>query len=128
MAASVGSQPTGTYLTCRAGERSYASPKEMGGLSTSCLYWENAVWRTELPITAAQAGVLNLTLCALALEWARNGITVNAIGAGWTEGMGMIANEQIKQQLARYIPNKRLVNRTKSATRLSTLHPIQPAL
>ena len=56
---------------------------------------------------AAQAGVLNLTR-ALSLEWARNGVTVNAIGAGWTDGMGMIANEQIKQQLARYIPNKRL--------------------
>jgi len=56
---------------------------------------------------AAQAGVLNLTR-ALSLEWARNGITVNAIGAGWTDGMGMIASEQIKQQLARYIPNKRL--------------------
>jgi acetoacetyl-CoA reductase len=51
--------------------------------------------------------VLNLTR-ALSLEWARNGITVNAIGAGWTEGMGMIADEQIKQQLTRYIPNKRL--------------------
>lgn len=56
---------------------------------------------------AAQAGVLNLTR-ALALEWARRGITVNAIGAGWTEGMGMIADEALKQQLARYIPHKRL--------------------
>ncbi len=56
---------------------------------------------------AAQAGVLNLTR-ALALEWARSGVTINAIGAGWTEGMGLIADEALKQQLARYIPQKRL--------------------
>ncbi|MBI3325858.1 MAG: SDR family oxidoreductase, partial [Nitrospinae bacterium] len=56
---------------------------------------------------AAQAGVLNLTR-ALALEWARSGITVNALGAGWTEGMGLIADEALKQQLARYLPHRRL--------------------
>lgn len=56
---------------------------------------------------AAQAGVLNLTR-ALALEWARKGITVNAIGAGWTEGMGLITDEALKQQLARYLPHRRL--------------------
>lgn len=56
---------------------------------------------------AAQAGVFNLTR-ALALEWARNGIKVNAIGAGWTEGMGIIAAEETRQQLERYLPYKRL--------------------
>lgn len=56
---------------------------------------------------AAQAGVLNLTR-ALALEWARDGITVNALGTGWTEGMGMLTDETLCQQLARYLPTKRL--------------------
>jgi len=56
---------------------------------------------------AAQAGVLNLTR-ALALEWARTGIRVNAIGAGWTEGMGIIASDESRQQLQRYLPYKRL--------------------
>ncbi|HXG20418.1 MAG TPA: SDR family oxidoreductase [Methylomirabilota bacterium] len=56
---------------------------------------------------AAQAGVLNLTR-ALALEWARQGVTVNAIGAGWTEGMGLIADKALQQQLMRYIPQRRL--------------------
>ncbi len=56
---------------------------------------------------AADAGVINLTR-ALALEWARDGIKVNAIGAGWTEGMGMIGGDEGKQQLERYLPYKRL--------------------
>jgi NAD(P)-dependent dehydrogenase (short-subunit alcohol dehydrogenase family) len=56
---------------------------------------------------AADAGVINLTR-ALALEWAREGIKVNAIGAGWTEGMGMIGGEEGRQQLQRYLPYKRL--------------------
>jgi NAD(P)-dependent dehydrogenase (short-subunit alcohol dehydrogenase family) len=56
---------------------------------------------------AAQAGMMNLTR-ALALEWARSGITVNAIGAGWTEGMGLLADEDARRQLERYLPGKRL--------------------
>jgi NAD(P)-dependent dehydrogenase (short-subunit alcohol dehydrogenase family) len=56
---------------------------------------------------AAQAGVFNLTR-ALALEWARDGVNVNAIGAGWTEGMGIIGSEESRQQLERYLPYKRL--------------------
>jgi NAD(P)-dependent dehydrogenase (short-subunit alcohol dehydrogenase family) len=56
---------------------------------------------------AAQAGVLNMTR-ALALEWARTGVTVNAIGAGWTEGMGIIGGDENRQQLERYLPYKRL--------------------
>jgi len=56
---------------------------------------------------AAQAGVLNFTR-ALALEWARTGVTVNAIGAGWTEGMGIIGGEANRQALERYLPYKRL--------------------
>jgi NAD(P)-dependent dehydrogenase (short-subunit alcohol dehydrogenase family) len=55
----------------------------------------------------AQAGVFNLTR-ALALEFAREGINVNAIGAGWTEGMGIIGGDEGRQQLERYLPYKRL--------------------
>lgn len=56
---------------------------------------------------AAQAGVLNLTR-ALALEWARDGVRVNAIGAGWTEGTAMAGDDESRAKLERYLPYKRL--------------------
>jgi NAD(P)-dependent dehydrogenase (short-subunit alcohol dehydrogenase family) len=97
---------TGPYLACRAAARpmlargagriiNVVSPLGERGMVNGSAY------------CAAQAGVLNLTR-ALALEWARHGVTVNAIGAGWTEGMGIIADEALQQQLMRYIPHRRL--------------------
>jgi NAD(P)-dependent dehydrogenase (short-subunit alcohol dehydrogenase family) len=56
---------------------------------------------------AAQAGVINLTR-ALALEWARSGVTVNAVGAGWIDAGGFLADENMRRQLERYLPYKRL--------------------
>ena len=56
---------------------------------------------------SAQAGVLNLTR-ALALEWAREGVRVNAIGAGWTEGMAMAGDDESRAKLERYLPYRRL--------------------
>jgi NAD(P)-dependent dehydrogenase (short-subunit alcohol dehydrogenase family) len=35
-------------------------------------------------------------------------VTVNAIGAGWTEGMPMIGSAENGEQLARYLPQRRL--------------------
>ena len=54
---------------------------------------------------AAMGGVLQLTR-ALDIEWARHGITVNAIGTGWmseTEKTG----ESHEELLLKYIPVKR---------------------
>jgi NAD(P)-dependent dehydrogenase (short-subunit alcohol dehydrogenase family) len=56
---------------------------------------------------AAQAGVLNMTR-ALALEWATSGVTVNAVGAGWIDAGGFLADENMRRQLERYLPYKRL--------------------
>jgi NAD(P)-dependent dehydrogenase (short-subunit alcohol dehydrogenase family) len=97
---------TGVYLTCRAASAPMLAQQAGRIINIVSLLGERGMAHGSA-YCAAQAGVLNLTR-ALSLEWARNGITVNAIGAGWTEGMGMLVDEHVKQQLARYIPNKRL--------------------
>ena len=59
---------------------------------------------------AAKAAVLNLTR-ALALEWARKGIRVNAIQAGWLDDEESPANkeDEFSKMLLRYLPYNRLV-------------------
>jgi 2-deoxy-D-gluconate 3-dehydrogenase len=57
---------------------------------------------------AAKAGVINLTY-ALALEWARSGINVNAIGVGFLEDVPGIAQDpELRASLAKYLPMRRL--------------------
>jgi len=59
---------------------------------------------------AAKAAVLNLTR-ALALEWARKGIRVNAIEAGWLDDETSPANkdDEFSKALLKYLPDNRLV-------------------
>ncbi len=59
---------------------------------------------------AAKAAVLNLTR-ALALEWARKNIRVNAIQAGWLDDESSPANkdDEFSKMLLKYLPNNRLV-------------------
>mgnify|MGYP001618289624 CR=1 FL=1 len=97
---------TGVYLACRASGEVMLPHGSGRIINVSTILGERGMVNGSA-YCAAQAGVLNLTR-ALALEWARNGITVNAIGAGWTEGMGIIGGEENKQQLERYLPYKRL--------------------
>jgi len=57
---------------------------------------------------AAKAGVINLTR-ALALEWARTGVTVNGIGVGFLEDVpGIGRDESAKKALEHYLPLRRL--------------------
>ncbi len=97
---------TGPYLACRAAAGPMLGQEKGRIINVVSPLGERGVINGSA-YCAAQAGVLNLTR-ALALEWARSGITVNAIGAGWTEGMGMIADAALQQQLTRYIPQRRL--------------------
>lgn len=97
---------TAVYLSCRAASGPMLAQGKGRIINLVSLLGERGMVNGSA-YCAAQAGVLNLTR-ALALEWARSGITVNAIGAGWTEGMGIIAEEGLKQQLVRYLPAKRL--------------------
>ena len=59
---------------------------------------------------AAQAGVLNLTR-ALALEWARKNIRVNAIKVGWLEAehSPATAEDEFAKNLKKYLPDNRLI-------------------
>ena len=97
---------TGVYLACRAAGEVMLPHGAGRIINVSTILGERGM-ANGAAYCAAQAGVLNLTR-ALALEWAKMGITVNAIGAGWTEGMGIIGSEENKQQLERYLPYKRL--------------------
>jgi NAD(P)-dependent dehydrogenase (short-subunit alcohol dehydrogenase family) len=96
---------TGVYLACRAAA-GVMLPQESGRIINIVSLLAERGLANGTAYCAAQAGVLNFTR-ALALEWARTGVTVNAIGAGWTEGMGIISSEA-KAQLERYLPYKRL--------------------
>ena len=97
---------TGVYLACHAAAEPMLAQGKGRIINLISLLGERGMANGSA-YCAAQAGVLNLTR-ALALEWARRGITVNALGAGWTEGMGLIADEALKQRLARYLPPRRL--------------------
>ena len=97
---------TGVFLACRAAARPMLSQGKGSIINVASVLGERGMANGSA-YCAAQAGVLNLTR-ALALEWARSGVTVNAIGAGWTEGMGIIGGVEGRQQLERYLPYRRL--------------------
>jgi len=96
---------TSVFLSCRAAG---SEMLEYGGriVNISSVLAERGMANGSA-YCAAQAGVLNLTR-ALALEWARTGVTVNAVGAGWIDAGGFLADETMKRQLERYLPYKRL--------------------
>ena len=97
---------TGVYLACRAAAEPMLAQHSGRIINIVSLLGERGMINGSA-YCAAQGGVLNLTR-ALALEWARSGITVNAIGAGWTEGMGLLKDTAVQEQLRRYLPHKRL--------------------
>jgi NAD(P)-dependent dehydrogenase (short-subunit alcohol dehydrogenase family) len=97
---------TGVFLACRAASGPMRDQGSGRIINVASVLGERGMANGSA-YCAAQAGVLNMTR-ALALEWAQTGIRVNAIGAGWTEGMGIIGSDENRQQLERYLPYKRL--------------------
>lgn len=97
---------TGTYLACRAAAGPLLAQGKGRIINVVSLLSERGMANGSA-YCAAQGGMLNLTR-ALATEWARSGVTVNALGVGWTEGSPFVANEELKKQLERYLPHKRL--------------------
>lgn len=66
---------------------------------------ERGLWNSAA-FCASQGAVLQLTR-ALALEWGRHNIRVNAIGTGWFSDEEVPAEEAQKELLVRYIPVRR---------------------
>ena len=97
---------TGVFLACRAAGREMVTHESGRIVNISSVLAERGMANGSA-YCAAQAGVLNLTR-ALALEWARSGVTINAVGAGWIDAGGFLADENMKRQLERYLPYKRL--------------------
>lgn len=75
---------------------------------------------------AAQAAILNLTR-ALALEWAAANVRVNALQFGWLESEGEQGwrDEEFRQSLLRYLPDRQLVESDDIAGAL--LYMVSPA-
>jgi NAD(P)-dependent dehydrogenase (short-subunit alcohol dehydrogenase family) len=96
----------GVYLACRAAGQTMVAQGSGRIINVASILGERGM-NNGTAYCAAQAGVLNFTR-ALALEWARTGVTVNAVGAGWTEGMGIVGGDDNRQALERYLPYKRL--------------------
>ncbi len=97
------------WMSCQEGAR--AMLRKGGGVivNITSVLAERGVPNAAL-YCAAQAGVLNLTR-ALALEWARKGIRVNAIQAGWLEeeGSPAVAKDEFAERLRKYLPDTRLI-------------------
>jgi len=95
---------TSVFLTCQAVGK-HMLKQEKGRIINiiSCLAERGMI--NGAAYCASMGGVLEITR-TLALEWGRNGIRVNAIGAGWpseTETTGAEGEEK----LLRYLPLKR---------------------
>jgi NAD(P)-dependent dehydrogenase (short-subunit alcohol dehydrogenase family) len=97
---------TSVFLSCRGAAKKMLEQEGGRIVNISSVLAERGMANGSA-YCAAQAGVLNMTR-ALALEWARTGVTVNAVGAGWIDAGGFLADETMRRQLERYLPYKRL--------------------
>ena len=96
---------TSVFLMCRAVG---AVMLERGGgriINIISGLAERGLWNSA-PFCASQGAVLQLTR-ALALEWGRGNIRVNAIGTGWYTTEDLPPEEAQKELLVRYIPLRR---------------------
>jgi NAD(P)-dependent dehydrogenase (short-subunit alcohol dehydrogenase family) len=97
------------WMSCQEGGR--VMLRQGGGVivNITSLLAERGVPNAAL-YCAAKAAVLNLTR-ALALEWARKGIRVNAIEAGWLDDESSPANkgDEFSKTMLKYLPYHRLV-------------------
>ena len=98
---------SGTFHACRSAGKEMLK-QEGGGriINVTSVLGERGL-ANAAAYCAAQGGVLNLTR-ALAQEWGRHGVTVNAIAQGWMEHSPAIGDpDPAANQTVRFIPMKR---------------------
>jgi len=94
---------TGTFYCARAAGQLMQQRRWGRVINVACIYGirgsiNHVAW------AAAKGGVLQLTQ-ALALEWAKMGVTVNALGVGWFEGQQALQDQSERvESLKRAIP------------------------
>jgi len=95
---------TSVFLCCQAAGKEMLNQKKGRIINITSVLADRGLANSSA-YCAAMGGVLQLTR-SLNIEWAREGITVNAIGAGWfseTDRMGL----EDEDALLRYLPLKR---------------------
>jgi NAD(P)-dependent dehydrogenase (short-subunit alcohol dehydrogenase family) len=98
---------TGAFYCARAAGQYMLSRGWGRVINVACLYGRRGSVN-HVAYAAAQGGLLHLSR-ALALEWAKGGVTVNALGLGWFEDQrGMSADPEARERLQRAIPGRRL--------------------
>jgi NAD(P)-dependent dehydrogenase (short-subunit alcohol dehydrogenase family) len=94
---------TGAFYCTRAAGRRMLRRGCGRVINVACLYGVRGSIN-HAAYAAAKGGILQLTQ-ALALEWARLGVTVNALGIGWFEGQEHLsAQSEHTESLRRAIP------------------------
>lgn len=104
-----GANLKGAWLVAREAARAMIAGGRGGAIVNIASILGSAVQKGTGPYSAAKAGLLHLTR-AMALEWARHGIRVNAIAPGYyrTDMAAGFLDSAAGQQLLKRIPQRRL--------------------
>ena len=94
-----------TFLFCREAGKRMVSQRHGRIINIISGLAERGLWNSAA-YCATQGAVLQLTR-ALALEWARHNVRVNAIGTGWYSLEEQPREEAEKDRLVRYVPLRR---------------------
>ena len=92
------------YLTCQAVGRRMLRQRSGRIVNIGTALSQRGLWNS-VAACAAQGAIHQIT-AALALEWSREGIRVNGIGAGWMSTDEPTEEDQ-RELLVRYLPSRR---------------------
>ena len=92
------------FLTCRAAGRLMLARGGGRIVNIGSALSQRGLWNS-VAACAAQGAIHQMT-AALALEWGRQGIRVNGIGAGWMSTKEP-SEEDARELLVRYLPSRR---------------------